>query len=176
MLVVHEANVGGVAEQLRTIEGDGFIELERVAGTPEITVGEEELVERSIDFDGGFDVEKIGPSARKAGLVDFEGAIGNAVEVGMILLGELDAPGFHFAIETDEEVVDVEIVLEEDVVFEIANGGGAQRVQRDLHAGYVGGHELEDFAADVEVAEDEVVCVGTDEGAQPDRDELVEDL
>ncbi len=46
MLVVDEAEVRRVADQLRAVEGDGLVELEGVAGAPEVAVGEEQLIHR----------------------------------------------------------------------------------------------------------------------------------
>src|ERR1700691_2228206 len=51
MFVVHQANVGGIADQPRRIQGDRLIQLQRVASAPKITIGQEQLIQRSVDFD-----------------------------------------------------------------------------------------------------------------------------
>ena len=59
MLVVHETDVRRVADQFRSIERHCFIELKGIARTPKIAVREKQLVQRCVNFDGGFQVEKI---------------------------------------------------------------------------------------------------------------------
>src|SRR5579859_8067022 len=97
VLVVDEANVRCVAEQLGTIEGHGLVQLQRVACAPEIAVGKKQLIERRVDFNGCFEIEKIQGTVRQTGFINLKLPIGDACEVGMLLAAQLDALGFHLA-------------------------------------------------------------------------------
>src|SRR5580704_13551204 len=176
VLVVDKADIGGVAEQLGTVEGHGLVQLQRVARAPEIAVGKKQLVERCVDFNGGFEVQKVQAAGGQTGFINLEWSIGDAGEVGMLLAAQLDALGFHLAIETDEEVIDVEVVLEKNVVAQFVEIARAQRIQRNCNAGNIGCDELKNFGSDMKVTQDQKIRVGTNEGFQSPIDGPVQNL
>src|ERR1700682_3989785 len=59
MFVFNETHIRRIAHQPRRINGDGLIELERVTGPPKIAVREKQLIERCIDLNRRFQVQKV---------------------------------------------------------------------------------------------------------------------
>lgn len=176
MLVVDQPYVGSIAKHFGTIEGHGLVQLQRVAGAPEIAVGKKQLVERRVDFNSGFEIEKVQAAVRQTGFINLEWSIGDAVEVGMLLAAQLDALGFHLAIQANEEVVDIEVVLEKDIVAQIPEIVRAQGVQGDLDARDVGCDELKNFGSDMKVTKDQKIRVGTHEDSEPPINRPVQNL
>src|SRR5262249_42332251 len=96
-------------------------------------------------------------------LIDLEWTVGNAVDVERGLLRDRDTLRLHFTVQANQKVVDVQIVLEKYVVFEISQILRPQRIQQDLDARHIRRDELQDFRPDMKVAKDQVIRIGTHE-------------
>jgi hypothetical protein len=62
MAIVDEAQVRSVSNQSCDIESQRFVQLQGVAGTPEIIIRQEQLVEARIELNGCRNVQEIRPA------------------------------------------------------------------------------------------------------------------
>lgn len=153
VLVVYKTDVRSITDQLGRIQSNRFVQLQRVARSPKIAVCEEQLIERRVYFDSGLQIQEIQTAVRQTRCIDLEWPIRNAFEIQILLFRQLDSFSFHLAIETDEKVVDVQIVFEKNVIDEVCKVSRPQGIKRNFDAGYIRRHKPEDFRAYVEVAQ-----------------------
>ena len=173
VLVVHEDEVLGGAEDRGRVEADRLVELKGVRGAPEGRVGQQELVDRREHLDRGLEVERVRPAIRHR--VDVEWTVRDPVEVRP--RGALDpgAPLTDLAAEPDDEVEEVQVVSHEQVVLQGGERPRPERVEREVRRGDVARDEVEDLGPDVEMAQDEEVRAWADEPGETPPHHLVED-
>src|SRR5262249_53156762 len=176
MLVVHQIHRGGVADDSRGIDRDGLIQLERITGAPEVAIRQEQLIERRVYLDRRFEVENIEAPFRQGVYVDIKWVLSHCGEVELFLLSEFDTTRFHLAVQPDDEIVDVQVVLQKDVVDEIAERARTQWFQGYLNSGHIGRHKMQDVRSDMEMTQDHPIRIRADEVLQTPVDGPMQDL
>src|SRR4029077_15058363 len=107
----------------------------------------------------------IEPAIGQARFVDLKRAVRNAVKIKMGLFSQLNPLAFHFTIETNEEVIDIQIVFQENLIDDIRKAARSQWIERNFDARHICSHELQDFRSHVEMAKNQVICIRTDKPA-----------
>src|SRR5262249_3164920 len=77
-------------------------------------------------------------------------------------------------VQVDHEVEQIEVVLQEKIVAQIFEILRSQRIQRNVCLGNVAGDEIEYFAADVEMTQDQPVRLRSHERVQAPRQKAMQ--
>ena len=96
-----------VFDQGGRIQRNGFVQLKRVAGAPEIAVSEQQLVHGSVHLDRRFQIYEVGPTIGH--LFDREIAVRNRAEIQFIVRLKVQSLFIQLPIDPDNEVVDVQV-------------------------------------------------------------------
>ena len=123
--VVDQRQVRGVAQDLRRVDADGLVELQRLVRAREVALPEQQVIERRVELDRRDRVEEVERAARKP--PERDGRLVDGVEVDARRRRQAAALGGERGVQADDEVVEVQIVLQEQVVLDV---GGFQRPQR----------------------------------------------
>src|SRR2546427_4224638 len=136
-LVVEHDQVLGRGEDLGRIDGHGLVQLQRVAGAPEVVVGQQQLVDGRVDLDGALQVQQVQAPARH--VLKAQGRVAQHGEVGLGHGLQFLACGAQGVVQADDEVEQVQVVPEEQVVLDVVDavrlqrcgGHGRGRIGRD---------------------------------------------
>ena len=123
----------GGAQNLGAINGQGFIELQRITGAPEVVVGQQQLVDGGVDLNGTLQIQPVQPASGhvaqcQRGLCDHRKIrLGHRTNVLPCVAQSL--------VEPDHEVKQIQVMLEEQLVLDIVQRGGCNRVGGNLCRG-----------------------------------------
>src|SRR5262245_20204205 len=174
VFVVEQAEVMRFMQDARDVKGHGLVQLQRIRSAPEIVVGQEELVEGSIDFNCRLRVNRVRPTVRE--LAYRERAVGDAVEVDLRRRFYLNPALAQLAVQLNDEVKEIEIMLEEKIVKQVFQIARSELVKLRLNGWNVARDESQNLGADVKMAHDQEIGLRSDEIFQPPVDQTVKKL
>src|SRR5262245_682198 len=117
VFVVQQTEMMRFIENARDVKRHSLVELQGIRRAPEVVVGQEELIERSVYFNRRLHVNQVRPSARK--FTQRERRVCNAIEVDLLGRLDLDSALAQLAVQLDDEVEEIEIVFEEEIIEQV---------------------------------------------------------
>ncbi|MNT05001.1 hypothetical protein D3C72_1396030 [compost metagenome] len=173
MVVVDQDQVLRRAQQLGRVDADGLVQLQRIGRAPEVVVGQHQLIQRREQFDGALQVQEVQPALRH--VFQLQRRVLDHREVHRFRRMHFHAGLAQRLVQADDEVEQVQVVLDEEFVFQIIDFQRLQRRGRDRHR-RIRGDERQRLRAQMEVAQDQPVGLGRHKALEPPGQNAMQQL
>ena len=176
MAVLDEVQVVVRAQDARQIDRHRLVQLQRMRRPHEVRTRQHQGVHRGVELHRRLHIDLVQQAVRKR--LELRKTVRDHREVDPFRREQLPPLGVQRLVQLDDEVEDVQVVLKEQIVFNVLQPRRPQRMAGDLldvrpQPGVVL-HEGQQFRPDMEVPQDQGVGLGTSERPQAPVDGLVQ--